>query len=59
MSVRRWRRRDPETGEARDCFMPDGGDGIPIHGLAVCQYATGKVYRFSCDRGWEVNNDFD
>lgn len=37
--------------------MPDGGAGIPIHGLAVAQYQDGSVYRFSCDRDWESQND--
>lgn len=39
--------------------MPDGADGIPIHGLAICQYESGKVYRFSCDKDWEVVSDLD
>ncbi len=39
--------------------MPDGGDGIPIHGLAICQYESGQIYRFSCDKDWEVVNDTD
>ena len=38
--------------------MPDGGEGIPIHGLAVCRYEdSGSIYRFSCSRSWEVEND--
>ena len=37
--------------------MHDGGPGIPIHGLAVAVYSTGSVYRFSCDRDWETQND--
>jgi hypothetical protein len=38
--------------------MPDGAEGIPIHGLAVCCYAkSGVAYRFSCNRDWEVEND--
>jgi len=39
--------------------MADGGEAIPIHGLAVCRYESGKVYRFSCDCGWEVQSDCD
>jgi len=35
----------------------DGSGGISIHGLAVCQYESGAIYRFSCSRGWEVEND--
>ena len=38
--------------------MADGGSGTAIHGLAVCRYDdSGKVYRFSCSREWEVEND--
>ena len=37
--------------------MPDGGSGTPIHGLAVAVYPSGSVYRFSCDRDWESQND--
>jgi len=37
--------------------MPDGGAGIAIHGLAVAEYPGGAIYRFSCDRDWEVQND--
>ena len=37
--------------------MADGGAGIPIHGLAVAVYSSGSVYRFSCDRDWETQND--
>ena len=37
--------------------MPNGDTGIPIHGLAVCQYPNGAVYRFSCNAAWEVEND--
>ena len=36
----------------------DGVDGIPIHGLAICRYEeSGAIYRFSCDRNWETQND--
>ncbi len=37
----------------------DGSGGINIHGLAICQYDMGEVYRFSCDENWEVQNDSD
>lgn len=37
--------------------MPDGGDGVPIHGFAVCRYEAGSIYRFSCNADWEVEND--
>lgn len=42
--------------------MPNvhGGDGMPIHGLAICRYAKGgSVYRFSCNSSWETVNDSD
>ena len=39
--------------------MPNGGDGIPIHGVAVAQYSSGEVYRFHCDVGWCVRGDWD
>jgi hypothetical protein len=36
----------------------EGAPAIPIHGLAICRYAdSGAVYRFSCDRDWETQND--
>ncbi len=37
----------------------DGSGGINIHGIAICQYDTGEVYRFSCDENWAVQNDSD
>jgi hypothetical protein len=38
--------------------MADGGEGIPIHGLAICRYeGSGAVCRFSCSDGWKVQND--
>jgi hypothetical protein len=35
------------------------GDPQPeaVCGLAVCEYASGAVYRFSCDAQWQVLND--
>lgn len=35
----------------------EGNDPSEVCGLAICQYDSGKVYRFSCDREWEVLND--
>ena len=33
---------------------------IEIFGLAICQYpASEKVYRFSCNSNWEVEQDSD
>jgi hypothetical protein len=35
-----------------------GGGGVPIHGLAICRYEdTGEIYRFSCNKAWEAEND--
>ncbi len=49
------------SGDQPFFVMPKAGGtgGIPIHGLAVCQYPTGEVYRFSCDKEWVVQNDSD
>jgi len=30
---------------------------VEIHGLAICRYKSGIVYRFSCDRDWQTVND--
>ena len=36
----------------------DDGTGIEIYGLAICQYdGSSIVYRFSCDKNWEVQQD--
>lgn len=40
--------------------MPYSGrpGGVPIHGLAIARYPdSGAIYRFSCNRDWEVEND--
>jgi hypothetical protein len=38
--------------------MTDSDDSIEIFGLAICQYEdSGSVYRFSCDKDWEVQQD--
>lgn len=29
----------------------------PVHGFAVGRYASGEIYRFSCNRLWETVND--
>jgi hypothetical protein len=28
-----------------------------IYGLAICRYESGSLYRFSCNKEWEVVND--
>jgi hypothetical protein len=39
--------------------MPTGDNtSIEIYGFAIC-ILDGKLYRFSCDRNWEVQNDMD
>ena len=36
----------------------DGAHGVAIHGLAICRYKNpGSIYRFSCNAGWETEND--
>ena len=35
------------------------GDDRLIHGFAVCQYETGKIYRFTCNKNWDVVQDMD
>lgn len=37
----------------------DGEVVAHVHGLAVAQYPSGRVYRFSCDEAWEVVHDMD
>jgi hypothetical protein len=45
-------------GEKPFSTMPDGASGTPIFGLAICRYKdSGAVYRFSCNSGWETEND--
>jgi hypothetical protein len=34
-------------------------DDRAVHGFAVCRYDTGQIYRFSCNRNWEVVQDMD
>jgi hypothetical protein len=36
----------------------DGSIAAEIYGFAICMLA-GKIYRFSCDHNWEVQNDSD
>ncbi len=44
-------------------FIMTTSDGTPyksIHGFAICQYKGKKgYYKFSCDIGWNVENDKD
>lgn len=36
----------------------DGSGAVSIHGLAICRYGdAGGVYRFSCNRDWETEQD--
>jgi len=46
-----------ESGVRPFFKMPDDDSFISIHGLAICQYLSGAIYRFSCDQSWEVQND--
>ena len=41
-------------------YLPHNDDtpSIEIYGLAICQYeGAGDFYCFSCDEGWEVQQD--
>lgn len=54
--VVRWAWSAPDPFFVMPCS--DGSGGIPIHGLAICQYPQGgAVYRFSCYASWQVQND--
>jgi hypothetical protein len=33
------------------------GDDRFVFGFAVCRYASGEVYRFTCNRDWRVVQD--
>jgi hypothetical protein len=36
----------------------DGSVAVEIYGLAICRYKdTGSIYRFSCDKNWETEQD--
>lgn len=37
--------------------FPDGDIAAEIFGLAICRYKNGKIYRFSCDKNWNVEQD--
>ena len=38
----------------------NGENPIYIHGLAICRYDdTSIVYRFSCNKKWETEQDMD
>jgi hypothetical protein len=34
-------------------------DDCEVFGFAICQYETGKLYRFTCNRYWQVMQDMD
>jgi hypothetical protein len=39
-------------------YEGDSHDPIEIYGLAICHYRdSDTVYRFSCDKNWEVQQD--
>jgi hypothetical protein len=51
-----WSGEEP-FGHVRDA---DGTVNIEIYGLAICQYLGSlTVYRFSCNRDWETEQDAD
>jgi len=35
------------------------GEDYLIYGFAVCKYDSGEIYRFTCNRHWEVVQDRD
>lgn len=35
------------------------GDDRLVFGFAVCRYDTGELYRFTCNRHWQVVQDMD
>jgi len=38
----------------------DGTEYKPIHGFAICRYkGSDIIYKFSCDRNWNVEGDYD
>jgi len=47
------------SGEVPFGELRGENDSIPIHGFAVCQYDSGQIYRFTCDKAWSVVQDFD
>lgn len=48
------------SGEVPFGELPDAeGDDLLIYGFAVCQYDSGEIYRFTCNRQWGVVQDTD
>ncbi len=46
------------SGEVPFGVVPGEGETIAIHGLAIGRYPGARtVYRFACDRDWEVQQD--
>jgi hypothetical protein len=35
------------------------GDDRLVYGFAVCRYASGQFYRFTCNKHWQVVQDMD
>jgi hypothetical protein len=35
------------------------GDDRQVHGFAICRYESGELYRFTCNKHWEVVQDMD
>ncbi len=52
-------RAAPEAGRTldHDSLDVEPLPPIEIYGLAICAYDSSTIYRFSCDRNWEVQND--
>lgn len=56
----------PEIDNAKVLWWASSGEtyygkihGIRICGMAVCQYSSGTIYRFLCDRQWETIDDVE
>lgn len=48
---------DGDRGLDRGSLEAEPLPPIEIYGLAICAYDSSTIYRFSCDRNWEVRND--
>lgn len=47
------------SGEVPFGKLQGEGDAIAIHGFAICRYDSGEIYRFTCDKAWNVVQDSD
>lgn len=55
-----WSGKTPFGIVKYECEEKDGQIAAEIFGLAICQYEkSAKIYRFSCDKNWETEQDAD